>query len=347
MRIAVPDLSTYVAALFTGAGVPSEDADRVADNLLFAELRGVPSHGLSRVPVYLERLETGGFNRKPTPQTLVDLPALSLIDGDGGLGAVIATYAMQKAITMARSAGSATVFVRNSNHFGMASYFTMMAAKADMVGMAFTNASAAMAAWGGVRPVLGTNPIALSFPDEEAGPVVVDMATTLVARGKIREAQNQNKQIPAGWAFDAAGAPTTDPDAAIKGTLAPMGGVKGYCLGAAVDLLSGVLSGAGFADRLEAMHGGAETLAPGQRVGHCFVVMNTAPLMAREERAERMAAFRSAMREGPKAPGVTEILLPGELEARREERLRTEGLELGEKTVQMLRREGDRYGLSL
>ncbi|BDG59178.1 Ldh family oxidoreductase [Caldinitratiruptor microaerophilus] len=345
MNVAPHELQAYVRVLFTAAGLPENDAAVVAENLVFADLRGVESHGVSRVPVYLRRLQEGAINPRPSIK-VSGVHALCAVDGDGGMGAVVASQAMRTVLEQARRFGIGAAFVRNSNHFGMASYYTLMAAREGMIGIATTNAPPAMAAWGGVEPVLGTNPLSIAFPAPDGGdPIVLDMATSTVARGKIRLAADRGEPIPQGWALDASGKPTTDPAAALQGTLFPLGGVKGYCLAVAVDLLSGVFAGAGYANRLKQMYGRGRGVCVRSRVGHFLLAIDPGQVQPQSASADALRDFRARLQGGPRA-GSAEILLPGELEARFERVRRRDGIPLSEHTRRALAEVAHELGIS-
>ncbi|GBF12236.1 Ldh family oxidoreductase [Tepidibacillus sp. HK-1] len=345
-HILVGKVAQYASGIFKALGLPENDAEVVVDNLLFADLRGVPSHGMSRVPTYVKRIKGGAINPNPNIRAIIERPALTVLDADGGMGQVAAMDAINQSIDAAKREGISTVFVRNSNHFGMASYYTRIAASKGMVAVAVSNAPPAMAAWGGSKPVLGTNPLSLAFPNPQGDPIIIDMATSLAARGKIREAEKEGRSIPLGWALDKEGNPTTDPKEALAGSLSPLGGVKGYALAVAVELLSGVLSGAGFLTGIEQMVGGSTgSLSVEQRVGHSFVVIDAGTLLPIEELTSRMTIFEKIIKEGPKAERVQEIFLPGQIEALKEKEQLAKGLYLSNQTITALNEIGDQLSL--
>jgi len=298
-------------------GVAEAVAEMVADVLVDADARGVVTHGLTRLPVYVARMRAGLIAPHAHPQPVSDHGALVLLDGGNGFGAVAGIEAAELAGERARRFGCAWITVRNSNHLSMLGYYTRRMAAGGMAAIGFTNAGPAMAAWGGRRPVVGTNPISMAVPGPEA---VLDMAVTTVARGKIRRAQSEGKTIPEGWAFDREGNVTTDPDRAMQGTVAPMGAHKGYGLSVMIDLMSGVLGGGSFATgvRTATDHEGP--------AGVCFTLvaadMGKLPDSARF--ADRLRAFRREV----EASGDGEIHLPGDLEDQRLEAAQRDGVEL-------------------
>ncbi|HSS64565.1 MAG TPA: Ldh family oxidoreductase, partial [Gammaproteobacteria bacterium] len=230
-------------------GVGEDIAGLVADVLVDADMRGVVTHGLTRLPAYVARIRAGLLNPGARPEVLADHGALLLLDAGNGFGAVAGCDAADLAAERAVRHGCAWVTVRNGNHLSMLGYYARRLAGRGLAAIAITNAGPSMAAWGGKRPVVGTNPLAMAVPGD-ASPVVLDMAATMVARGKIRRAQAEGRPIPEGWAFDAQGNPTTDADVAMSGTLAPAGGHKGYALSVMIDLMTGVIGAGSFASQV-------------------------------------------------------------------------------------------------
>jgi len=291
-------LLRYATGALTAEGVPEPDAALVAESLVEAELEGQPTHGLLRLPFLLDRLGSRLINPRPAFRVLGDRPAAAVLDADNGLGPVAGMRAVELAIVRARASGIGIVAVRRSNHLGSLGFYLRRATAASMVGLGFTNGPPAMSPPGGSTPYLGTNPIAAGFPTS-GDPVIVDMATSQVARGHILRAARVQEPIPEGWAVDAGGQPTTDAQAAIGGRLLPLGGEKGFALALLVEVLSGVLSGAAVGPEV------VGTFVPADResnVGHCFVAIDPealAPGFA--ARMDRVAA--DLRRLGGRAPG--------------------------------------------
>lgn len=317
-------LKDIAVRILRNRGVSEAVAGMVADVLVDADARGVVTHGLTRLPVYVERMRAGLIDPDAHPEPIIDHGALLVLDGGNGFGAVAGIEAADLAIERAREFGCAWVTVRRSNHLSMLGYYTRRMAAAGMAAIAFTNAGPAMAAWGGRRPVVGTNPISMAVP----GPVVADMAVTTVARGKIRRAQSERKRIPEGWAFDRDGNATTDPDRAMEGTVAPMGAHKGYCLSVMIDVMSGVLGGGSFATgvRTATDHEGP--------AGVCFTLIaaDAGKFPDAAGFADRVQAFRGVV----ESSGEGEILLPGDPEDRRLAAATRDGLDLPEDVMQKL-----------
>lgn len=323
-------------------GVSHDAAAVVADSLVQADLWGHQSHGVMRLFWYAARLQSGAMAGDVNPALDGGAGALATMDGRNGLGQVVARAAMSHAIDLAKKHGLGAVTVRNSGHFGTAMYFTRMAADAGCVGFLSTNASPAMAPWGGVEKRVGTNPWSWAAPAGRHPPMMLDIANTAVARGKLYLAERRNEPIPDSWAIDAAGEPTTDPAAGIAGTILPMAGHKGYAISALMDVLSGVLPGAAF--------GGAITgpyVADGvSGAGHLALAIDIAasrPLAEFEADMERLIAELKAT---PRRPGVAEIYYPGELEAASDARLRETGVNLPADTAADLRAKAREIGVA-
>ncbi len=343
MRFAPEPLREYCAGLFTKTGVPASDAWIVADSLVEADLRGVASHGTTRVGIYIERLRAGLVNPRPAIATERETTTTVLLNGDNGLGAVIGVRAMDEAIRRATAHGTAWVAVCNSNHFGAAAYYVMRAAKARCIGLALTNAPATMALWGGRTPFLGTNPFAVGVPTGTGRPIVVDMATAVAARGKIILAAKKGEAIPPGLAVDPEGRPTTDAQAALDGAVLPFAQHKGYGIALLIEVLSGVIAGATMAPTVGPLYDNPTGV---QNLGHGFGAVSIEALMPAKEFGARMDALVRDIRDAPKAAGTDRIYLPGEIEFELTERNAREGLALADPTVKELRAVGERLGVA-
>jgi LDH2 family malate/lactate/ureidoglycolate dehydrogenase len=331
----------FARALLLAHGVPTKDAATVAACLVRADLRGVDTHGLVRLPGYLDRVRRGLVNAKPAlaPQRVT--PATAALDGQNGFGFVVATRAMEEAIWMARESGIGIVSVRRSTHFGMAACYVLQALEPGFVSLVFTNASRAMPPWGGREPLLGTSPLAAGAPGGALAPFVLDMSPAVAARGKIRLAEKRGEEIPLGYALDAQGRPTTDPTEALKGVVLPIGGPKGSGLSMLMDIFGGVLSGAGFAGDVADQY---KVYDRPQNVGHFFLAMRPDLFVPMAEYRARMDTLVERIRACPKAEGFSEILLPGEIEAREEEKRRKNGIPYGAAEIEALQQEAARVG---
>jgi LDH2 family malate/lactate/ureidoglycolate dehydrogenase len=314
--------------------VPEADARLAADSLVQADLWGHQSHGVMRLSWYVARLRAGVMRPVTEAELVVDTGPLAVMDGHDGVGQVIAARAAEEAIRRAKAHGIGAVAVRNSNHFGTAMYFTLMAPPAGCVAFLSTNASPAMAPWGGRKKTVGTNPWSLAAPAGRYAPMVLDIANTGVARGKVYLARQKGLPIPEGWAINAEGEPTTDPVEALAGIILPMAEHKGYAIATMMDVLSGVLTGSKF---------GADVAGPYQTerpsgCGHLMVVLNIEAIQPLAEFNTRMEQMIEQLRAVPLAKGFDEIVYPGELEARNDTRHREEGLALPEDTLVDLRK---------
>src|SRR5579871_2863763 len=272
--------------LLVAHGLPEQDAATVARCLVLADLRGVDTHGLQTLPHYLDRVRRGLINPRPNLKVERVTPMVGSLDGQDAFGFVVATRGMDEAIDMAREFGVGIVSARRSTHFGMAANYSLQAMDAGFIGVVFTNASRAMPPWGGREGLLGTSPIAVAAPAGKETPFDLDMSPAVAARGKIRRAARRGQSIPLGYALDAKGRQTTDPNVALDGgTVQPIGGPKGAALAMLMDVMSGVISGAAFGG--EVRNHFEDYDAP-QNVGHFIMAMKSDLFIGREEYLERM-----------------------------------------------------------
>jgi LDH2 family malate/lactate/ureidoglycolate dehydrogenase len=341
LRVDPVRLVDFAAAVYASAGVPPEHARLVADTLVQADLWGHQSHGVLRLRWYYERLRNGVMQPVTHPELVVDAGAIALIEGNEGIGHVLTVLAAEEAIARAKAHGIGAVGVRNSNHFGTCMYYTLMGARRGCVMLLTSNGGPAMAPWGGMKKIIGTNPWSVATPAGRHPPFVVDMANTGVARGKIYLARQRHEAIPPGWALNARGAPTTDPQEAIDGIILPMAGHKGYAIAMMVDVLSGVLTGSGFLDAVASPYRTAEK----SRCGHLMLAIDIERFQPLDEFNARMEDYIAKVKSVPLAQGYDEVFYPGELEAASDERNRREGLSLPEDTLDDLRRIARETGL--
>lgn len=337
----VDQLQTFAARCFQACGMAPGDAELVAANLVLADLRGVASHGVTRIPIYAERLQRGVVNARARPVVVADAGALLLVDGDNGAGAVVSHFANGLAMDRARELGSCIVSVRRSNHHGICSAYAMQAAEQGLIGVVATNASRSMAVAGGREAVIGTNPIAFAVPRAGQPPLVLDMATAVVARGRIVEMAKRHEPIPAGWALDADGNSTTDAAAAERGVVLPVGGAKGSGLAVMVELLCSVLSGATLGPRIPNLYKDYERP---QDIGHLFVVVDPQRI-GRDDVALQAQVLAGLLKSSVPAAGVAEVLMPGEPEARLQAQRAEAGVPLPDNVVQELQDWAQRLGV--
>lgn len=330
-RVNAGNLETLATAMLTKVGVPAEDAAIVARGLILADLRGMNSHGVLRLPVYIQRLREGGFSPISTFDIVKETPGTALIDGGNGLGAVLTTRAMDMAISKARGNGIGAVGIRSSNHNGEGAPYVMQAINASMVGIATTNGSPIMPVWGGKTPLTGPLPITVGVPTARHPPIVLDAALGMSSRGKILYYAEKGMKLPPGWLVDDDGQPTTDPNWVKKGGwILPIGGHKGWGLILMCEILTGILTGGAFGRELTNLY---EDLNQPQRNGHFVIAINIASFVDVDTFKARMDSYIDEMKASELAPGFSEILMPGEIEFRKEERQRAEGVVLSRSVI--------------
>ena len=337
-------LLDFVHRIFVFNGLSQEDAQTAAYALVKANLRGVDSHGVARVSMYCERLRRRVTNPCPDIRIRRVATAVSQVDGDNGLGLVVGKKGMAEAIALAGETGIGLVGVKNSGHYGMGALYVMQAIEADCVGLAFTNASPALAVWGGTRPFLGTSPMTVGVPTGDGPPFLLDMACSVVARGKLKFAARRGEPIPEGLALDKDGHPTTDGQAAFEGVMLPLGGIKGSGLSMLVDVLSGVLTGAAFGGRVRNPFTGLDGF---QGTGHFFVVLKADLFMTLKAFQERMKQLADRAKSQPLAEGFQQIMLPGEPEQIMDKKRQVSGIPLTSDVVDDLKNEAGRAGIKL
>ncbi|HKV45949.1 MAG TPA: Ldh family oxidoreductase [bacterium] len=313
MPLAASHLATFVATVFREIGVPDPDARLVADTLVEADLRGVHSHGVMRLPIYVKRIQAGLIRARASVTTTADGPAFAQLDAHNSLGQVAGVRAIDLAIHKAREAGVGVVGVAHSTHFGAAAYYAMRAAAEQMVGIAITNTLALMPPVGGAAPVVGNNPIAYAIPADRHRPVVLDIATSVVARGKVQRAQGRGDRIPLDWGVNRQGEPTDRPEEIMEGgMLLPFGGHKGFGLAMIFDLLCGPLVGgacsAGIAGLALPEHNRP------QDVGHLFAAVDVARFRPLPDFLAEVDRYIDMVHATPRAPGVERLYVPGEIE---------------------------------
>ena len=344
VTVSAERLRGFAAGLLAACGVPEGDAATAAGILVEADLRGVHSHGVLGLLVYVKRLRAGGIAPRTSVMPVKEHGAALLLDGGNGLGQVVGAAAMGRAIARARETGVALVGVRNSNHLGMNGAYAMMALPHDMIGFV-TNAGSGnlLAPWGGVDRLLGTNPIALAVPAGEEPPPLLDMAMSQVSKGKITLAAAQGEvNIPAGWALNRRGEPTTDAREAMEGLLVPVGAYKGAGLSFMTGLLAGVWVGGLFGREVVELFGPPEVP---QRTGHLMAAARVDAFMDPAEFKRRVDAAIREIRSSARAAGVEAILAPGERGHRLAARRRADGIPLDAEVVCKLQGVADEVGL--
>lgn len=347
-------LREFTHEVFVRMGCSLEHADKASEVLVSADLRGVDSHGVARLSGYVRLWEAGRINPRPDIHIVHETPSTAVVDGDGGLGLIVAPFAMEVALQKAEAVGSGWVSVKHSNHFGIAGYHAMMALERDMIGIAMTNASPLVAPTFAKERMLGTNPIAVAIPADKQPAFVADFATTTAANGKLEILQRKNQQAPYGWIQDKAGASSTDPhELRNGGALLPLGGDrehgshKGYCLGAIVDIFSAVLSGANYGPWAPPFVSFLP-LPPdpvGQGLGHFFGAMRVDAFRPADEFKANMDKWIGRFREASPVNGE-QVLIPGDPEREMEKERREQGIPLLEPVIKDLQEVANKFKLS-
>ncbi len=344
----------FANEVFLKIGCPPDQAKQAADVLLSADLRGIDSHGLARLSGYVRLWDAKRINSKPNIRIVHESPSTAVVDGDQGLGLVVAPYAMEVAIAKAKTCGTGWVAVRNSNHFGIAGHHAMKALGHDMIGIAMTNASPLVAPTFSVERLLGTNPICVAIPAGEQPPFVADFATTTAANGKLEILQRKNKEAPTGWIQKKDGTASTNPDELKQGgALIPLGSDyehgshKGFCLGAWVDIFSAVLSGANYGPWVPPF---VSFLAPpsdpvGDGIGHFFGAMRVDAFRPVEDFKHHMDHWITRFRSAKTVEGKERVIIPGDPERESEVIRRKEGIPLNPKVVEDLKELGKKFSL--
>jgi L-2-hydroxycarboxylate dehydrogenase (NAD+) len=338
-------LKEFTTAVFLSMNCSKADAQKATDVLLAADLRGVDSHGVARLGSYVRLWENDRINPKPDIRVVHETPSTAVIDGDSGLGLVVAPEAMGCAIKKAEQVGTGWVAVKNSNHYGIAGYHAMQALEHDMIGISMTNASPLVVPTFSRERMLGTNPIGVAFPAGEEPPFVADFATTTAAYGKLEILQRKESPVPTGWVQDQEGRPTNDCHAVSKGGgLLPLGSDrehgshKGYCLGAMVDIFSAVLSGANYGPWVPPAVAFLETKQDqvGDGIGHFFGALRIDAFRPAEEFKTNMDKWLRRFRNAEPVAGKTEVLVPGDPERVSEKQRLADGIPLLEPVVKDL-----------
>jgi L-2-hydroxycarboxylate dehydrogenase (NAD+) len=346
MTIPYEQLLNFTISIFRQVGCPEKDAHTAAVALLSADVRGIDSHGVARLIGYVRLQEAGRANTKPNIRIIHETPSTAVVDGDSGLGLVVAPFAMQVAIEKAEKVGTGWVSVQNSNHFGIAGYHALQAVQKDMIGIAMTNASALVAPTFSIERLLGTNPICVAVPAGEEPPFVADLATTTAANGKLEILQRKSEEAPLGWIQDKDGNASTNPhELKTGGALLPLGGDrdhgshKGYALGAVVDILSAVLSGANYGPWVPPFpaYVPMPTGMPGKGIGHFLGAMRIDAFRPADEFKHHMDKWIRRFRSATPVAGHEKVLIPGDPEREMEARRLASGIPLAPSVVEDLK----------
>lgn len=343
VRVPLDWLRQATTAVFVAAGFPPDAAAEIADALVEADLRGIPSHGVMLVPVYVERLRAGGVTRHLSATVVRDSPTFVLLDARHAMGQLTSAQAVDLAVARARKYGTAAVGVRRAHHFGAAGRWAQRAADAGCIGIALSNTTALMPAPGGAERLVGNNPLAIAAPTADGPPLVLDMALSTVALNRIRLAAANQQSIPPDWATGPDGVPTTDPELAVQGMLQPVGGHKGFGLALMIDVLTGVLTGGGWGRQVRSLY---RQLDQPNDVAHLFLAIDPSHTGDGEFPA-RTAQLAAAVRGSARTPGTDRVRTPGEAGAERAAAQRTEGVAVDPVVLEELRAVGESLGVSL
>ena len=309
-RVSAPALKAFIARAFVAAGIPENDAAVLGELITEADLRGSDTHGVFRMPAYCKRIKAGGVNVRPDIRIVAERASTALVDGDNGMGHLVMKRAAEIAIAKAKESGVGWVGVRMSNHAGPAALYTMMPLAHDMIGLYFAvGSNNHLPPWGGAESLLGTNPIAVAVPGLEEPPVVMDMAPTVSAYGKVRLKASRGEPMPVGWMIDKQGKPLTDPKRADEGHLLPIGDYKGYALSLIIGLLAGALNRAAIGRDIFDFN---KELGRATNTGQSVVALSIDAFVPAAEFKRSVDAMVRTLRASPRLPGVERIWLPGE-----------------------------------
>ena len=327
------ELSRLATRAFQGLGLTETDAADVVKILVLADLFGLSTHGLSRIESYGERLLVQGIRARPNITVQAPAPALRLVDGDNGVGPLVGMHALRAAMDAARQCGIGMAFARGSNHFGPISPYSLLAAEEGFASVIGSNATTTIAPWGGSDERLGNSPLGFGVPNPGGAPFLLDMAMSVVARAKVRNALKRGESIPDTWATDDKGRATTDPKAALDGFLLPIGGHKGYGLALLVDMFAGLLSNAAYLTHVKSW---VDAPDEPQNLGHFFILIDTRMLGSAQWLSERMMDFAEILHDSPPSVADKPVIVPGEIELKKMAQQRTNGIVLEAATVALL-----------
>ena len=318
---------------FSALGLSTEDATQIVKVLVMADLFGLSTHGLSRIESYGERLLVNGINPKAKITKERVAPAMVKIDGDNGVGPLVGMHALEAAMEVASECGIGIALARGSNHFGPISPYSYIASQKGFASMIGSNATTTIAPWGGSDARLGNSPLGFGVPNPGGNPFLLDMAMSVVARAKIRNAFKAGQSIPNTWGTDASGVPTTDPKSALDGFLLPIGGHKGYGLALMVDLFAGLLSNAAYLTHVKSWQDAPDEP---QNLGHFFILLDTKRLGSTEWLASRMNDFAQILTDSPASNPDQPVIVPGTIELSKMAKQQANGIEISNETIALL-----------
>ncbi len=335
-------LARFAASAGEALGMPAKEAEEFGRSLVYADMRGLSSHGLMRMSTYVKRIQLGLVKAGAVPRVTRDSGAMIAVDGDNGQGVCVAQRVMELCVERAENLGVCMAFVNHCNHFGCSAYFTEYAALRNMIGFAVTNSYRAVAPTGGSAPMLGTNPLSLAIPGGRHRPFMLDMATSLVAQGKIILARKEGRSVPLGWGLDQEGRLSSDPNCILSGgTLLPFGGPKGYGIALAIEILCACAAGAAKSTEMGSMYNFERT----QNTGFVLGAFDLSKIVDMDSFSESVSQLFDEIKSSPKAEGVPEIFIPGEIEDRKYLKAKEEGIELSDAVAGELRDLSEELGI--
>lgn len=349
-------LREFTTAVFANFNVPYEDAVLAADVLAYSDEHGIDSHGIARLKTYYDLLKAKRINPNPRIHVVREKASVATVDGDNGLGLVVGPKCMEIAMNKAKEFGSGSISVRNTNHYGAAGYYPVMALREDLIGLSMTNTTKGVTPFLGVEKMLGTNPIAIAFPGYKEPPVLIDFASSAVSYGKIEIAKRKGEDIPTGWCIDRNGNSTNNPADMIEGgALLPLGsdakgsGHKGYCLASMVDILSAVLSGANWGPFATpfAIHVSPSQKEVGKGIGHFFGAYDIEGFRDKTDFKKEIDEWIRTFRNTKPQPGADEVLIPGDPERIAYQKRKREGIPVDKEVVNSLLVIADETGIEL
>jgi LDH2 family malate/lactate/ureidoglycolate dehydrogenase len=333
MFIDIEEIREFSKQCLLNVHMPEDEAEIITEVLLEADLREIHSHGFLRLPIYIERIQKGLIRNEAQLTFENENETIAVIDGEYSAGQVVAFKAMEKSIEKSEKSGIGVVAVKNSNHFGISGFYSLMATEKDKIGIVFSNVAPLMPAIGGAEKVIGNNPLSIAAPSGDNEPVVLDMALSNTAFGKILFAKEKGQDIPEGWGVDLKGKSTTNPDDVINGGfLSPVGGPKGFGLALMVEILTGVLSGGQYSKMIPSMY----DVSQKQSISHLMITIDIKTFIPLELYYSSIKQLISFIKKSKKAEGVDQIYLPGEIEFVKEKNNREKGVPMQEQTFNKL-----------
>jgi LDH2 family malate/lactate/ureidoglycolate dehydrogenase len=346
-RVSFSDLKTFCCQAYMKVGVPADEAEIIAGLLARSDLRGVETHGVTRLPIYILRLRKGYVRKECKLTTVRDKGPTAFLEAHGSMGHIVAYRAMEKAIAKAQEYGIGWVSVKDSGHFGVAGLFPMMALDQDFIGYIVSNSAPMMFPWGGRERIVGNNPMAYAIPADKCPPIVLDFSLGVVSSGKLILARKKGEKIPLGWAVDKEGLPTDDPYEGYEGggSLMPVGGHKGYGMVLVHEMLTAVLTGGKWTARIKSLYEEDESGIQG--TCHSFFAIDPDCFVGRDEFKREIDRYITNIKQSAKAKNCAEILIPGEPELRIETERLKNGIPMASATIKELEALGESLGISV